>query len=143
MGTAKFITRVCSLLGMNKEESKGKVGINYANQSSPTDSAFKCSGAKRMLLQAPETHLNRLEIVYLAKINGIFDYIFTGGLEMLNPMTGIGSQASAHPYVYYISASKSWDPDAPLRLLTFYARQFDKCMKSWRIFFSCSKLDST
>ncbi len=60
---------------------------------------------------------------------------------MPNLMTGISSHASTHPYAYYISASKSWDPDAPLRLLTFYARQFDRWMKSWRNFFSCSKLD--
>ncbi len=62
---------------------------------------------------------------------------------MPNLMTGISSHASTHPYAYYISASKLWDPDAPLRLLTFYLRQFDKWMKSWRNFFSCSKLDST
>ncbi len=131
---------------MNKEESKIKVGINYGksflkvspktmvdehndfklHQSSPSGSAFKFSGAKRMLLQAPETHCNRQEIVYLAKINEILDYIFTGGLEMSDRMTGISSHASAHPYAYNISTSKSWDPDAPLRLLTLYARQFDK-----------------
>ncbi len=29
MGTAELIDRVCSLRGMNKEESKVKVGINY------------------------------------------------------------------------------------------------------------------
>ncbi len=29
LGTAEFIDRVCSLRGMNKEESKVKVGINY------------------------------------------------------------------------------------------------------------------
>ncbi len=48
------------------------------HQYSPSGSAFKFSGAKRMLLQASETHLNRQEIVYLAKINEILDYIFTG-----------------------------------------------------------------
>ncbi len=85
-----------------------------------------------MLLQAPETHVNSQEIVYLAKIYEIVDYIFTGGLEMLNLMTGIGSHASTHPCTYFISASKSWDPDAPLRFLSFYARQFDKWMKTWR-----------
>ncbi len=79
-----------------------------------------------MLLQAPNTHLNRQEIVYLAKINEILDYIFTGDLEMPNRMTGIGSHASTHLCAYYISASKSWDTGAPLRLLNFYARQFDK-----------------
>ncbi len=57
--------------------------VDYYNdfklhQSSPSDSAFKFSGAKRMLLQAPETHFNRQEIVYLAKINEILDYIFAG-----------------------------------------------------------------
>ncbi len=76
---------------MNKEESKVKVGINYGklflkvssktmvdcynklHQSSPSGSAFKFFRAKRMLLQAPETHLNRHEIVYLGKINEIVD----------------------------------------------------------------------
>ncbi len=88
-----------------------------------------------MLLQVRGTQFNRQEIVYLAKTNELWDYIFTGGLEMPNNlMTGISSHASAHPYAYYISVSKSWDPDAPLRLLTFYARQFDKWMKSWRNF---------
>ncbi len=137
---------------MNKEESKVKVGFNYGklflkvshktmvdcyndfklHQYSPSGSAFKFSRAKRMLLQAPETHLNRHEIVYLAKINEIVDYIFTGGLEMPNLMTDISSHASTQPYAYYISASQPWDSDAPLRLLTFYSRQFDKWMKSWR-----------
>ncbi len=60
---------------------------------------------------------------------------------MPNIMTGIISHASTHPYAYYISASKPWDPDAPLWLLT-YARQFDKWVKTWRNFFSCSKLNS-
>ncbi len=77
-----------------------------------------------MLPQAPETHLNHQEIVCLAKINEILDYIFTGGLERPDLMTGISSHAITHPYAYYISASKSWDPDAPLRLRTIYARQF-------------------
>ncbi len=146
LDTAEFIDRVCSLRGMNKEESKVKAGIKYVktflkvspktmidyynafklHQSSPSGSAFKFSGAKRMLLKAPETHLNRQEILCLAKINEILDYIFTGGLEVPILMTGISSHASTHPYAYYISASKSWDPDAPLRLLTFYARQIDK-----------------
>ncbi len=69
MDTAEFIDRVCSLRGMNKEESKVKLGINYGksflevspktmvdyyndfelHQSSPSGSAFKFSGAKRML----------------------------------------------------------------------------------------------
>ncbi len=69
---AKFIDRICSLRGMNKEESKVKVGINYGkpflkvspkamvdyyiefnwHQSSPSGSTFKISGAKRVLLQA-------------------------------------------------------------------------------------------
>ncbi len=139
---------------MNKEESKVKVGINYGklflkvspktmvdcyndfrlHQYSPSGSAFKFSRAKRMLLLAPETHLNRHEIVYLAKINEIVDYIFTGGLEMPNLMTGIGSHASTHPCTDYISASKSWDPYAPPRLLNFYARQFEKWIKTWRNF---------
>ncbi len=79
-----------------------------------------------MLLQASKTHLNRSKIVYLAKINEILDYMFTGGLDIPYLMTGISSHASTHPYAYCISASKSWDPDAPLRLLPFYARQFDK-----------------
>ncbi len=76
---------------MNKDESKVKVGINYVksflivslkttvdycnnfklHQSSPSDSAFRFSGAKRMLLQAQETLVNRQKIVYLAKINEI------------------------------------------------------------------------
>ncbi len=54
-------------------------------------------------------------------------------------MTCIGSHASTHTCAYYIFASNSWDPDAPLRRLNFCARQFDKWMKSWR----CSKLYST
>ncbi len=73
LDTAEFIDRACSLRGMNKEESKVKVGINYGksflkvspktmvdyyndfklHQSTPSGSAFKFSGAKRMLLQAP------------------------------------------------------------------------------------------
>ncbi len=48
------------------------------HQSSPSGSAFKFFGAKRMLLQAPQTHLHCQDIVYLAKINEILDYIFTG-----------------------------------------------------------------
>ncbi len=113
--------------------------VDYYNdfklyQSSPSGSAFKFSGAKMLLLQAPETHLNRQEIVYLAKSNEMLDNIFTGGLEMPNLMTGIGSHASTHLCAYCISASKSWDPDAPLRLLNLYARQFDKWMKTWRNF---------
>ncbi len=82
LDTAEFIGRVCSLRGMNKEESKLKVGIIYSksflkvspktmvdyyvdfklHRSSLSVFAFKFSGAKRMLLQAPETHLNRQEI---------------------------------------------------------------------------------
>ncbi len=105
---------------MNKEESRVKVGINYSksflkaspktmidyyndfklHQSPPSGSAFKFSGAERMLLQAPETHLNRQEIVYLAKINEILNYILTGGLEMPNLMTDIGSHASTHLCAY-------------------------------------------
>ncbi len=87
--------------------------------------AFKFFGAKRMLLQAPETHLNRQKIIYSAKIKEIVGTIFTGGLEMPNLMTGIGSHACTHPRAYYISTSKSWHPDAPLRLLNFYGRQVD------------------
>ncbi len=125
-----------------------KTMVDYYNdfklhQSPPSGSAFKFSGAKEMLLQAPETHLNRQEMVYLAKINDIVDYIYTGGLEMPNLMTDISSHASHYRFAYYISASKSWDPNAPLRLLTFYARRFNKWVKTWRNFFSCSKLDST
>ncbi len=72
--TAEFIGMVCSLRCTNKEESKVKVEINYGksflkvspkttvgyyndfnlHQSSPSACAFKFSGAKRMLLQAPE-----------------------------------------------------------------------------------------
>ncbi len=66
-------------------------------QASRSGSAFKFFGAKRMLLQAPETHLNRQKIVYSAKIKEIVGYIFTGGLEMPNLMTGIGSRACSHP----------------------------------------------
>ncbi len=62
-------------------------------QSSPSGSAFKFPGAKRMLLQAPETHLNCQEIVYLEKINEMVNYIFTGGLKTPKLMTGIGSHA--------------------------------------------------
>ncbi len=69
--------------------------------------------AKRMLFQAPETHSNCQEIVYLAKIDEILNFIFTGGLEMPNLMTGIGSHAITHPCAYYLSAVQSWDPDAP------------------------------
>ncbi len=132
---------------MTKEKSKVKVGINYGksllkvsakkmvgyyndfklHQSSPSGCAFKFFGAKRMLLQAPETHLNREEIVYLGKINESLDYIFTGGMEMPNLMTGISSHASTHPYAYYISASKSWEPDAPLIILTFL------CETVWQV----------
>ncbi len=144
LDTAESIGRVCSLRGMSKEESKVKMGINYGNsflkvppktmvdyyndfklhQSSPSGSAFKFSGAKRMLLQAPKAHLNHQEIVYLAKINKILDNIF--------------SHARTHPHAYYISASKLWDPDAPFRRLTLYARQFGKWMKSWRNFLPAS-----
>ncbi len=69
---AEFIDRGCSLLGMNKGESKVKMGINYGKSSlqmspktmvncyndfqlhqfSPSGSAVKFSGAKKMLLQA-------------------------------------------------------------------------------------------
>ncbi len=163
LDTAEFIDRACSLRDMNKEESKAKVGINYGksflkvspktmfyyyndfklHQSSPSGSVCKFSGAKRMLLQAPETHLNRQEIAYLAKINEILYFISIGVLEMPNLMTGISFHTSTHPYAYYISASKSWDSDDPLRLLTFYARHLDKWMNSLGNFFSCSKLDST
>ncbi len=101
--------------------------VDYYNdselhQSSPSGSVFKFSGAKRILLQAPETHFNRQEIVYLAKINEILDYI----LEMRNLLKGISSHASTQLYANFISVSKSWDPDATHRLLTLYARQFDK-----------------
>ncbi len=59
-------------------------------------------------------------------------------------MKGIGSHASTHPYDCYISAFKSWDPDAPsFRPLNLHARPFDKWMKIWRNVFSCSKLNST
>ncbi len=51
---------------------------------------------------------------------------------MANLMTVIGS----HPCANYISAVKSWDPDAPLRPLNLYVRQFNKWMKSWRNFFA-------
>ncbi len=101
------LTGFCSRRGMNKEESKVKIAINYGksflrvspktmvdyyndfklHQFSPSGSAFKFFGAKRMLLQAPETQLNCQEIVYLARISDILDNIFTGGLEMSNLMT--------------------------------------------------------
>ncbi len=85
MDMAEFIDRVCSLRDMNKDESKVKVGINYGksflkvspkimvdcyddfklHQSSPSGSAFKFSGAKRMLLQAPEiVHIARFWTTY-------------------------------------------------------------------------------
>ncbi len=53
------------------------------HQSSPSGSAIKFSGAKRIMLQAPETHFNRQEIVYLAKMNEVLDYIFTGFFRCL------------------------------------------------------------
>ncbi len=70
-----------------------KTMVGYYNdftfhQSSPPGSALRFSGAERMLLQAPETHLNWQEIVFIAKINEILDYTFTSGLEMANLMTG-------------------------------------------------------
>ncbi len=88
LDTTEFIDKVCSLRGMNKEESKAKVGINYGkpflkvssktmvdfyndfklHQSSPSGSAFKFSPAKRMLLQAPETNVNRQENVYFQRL---------------------------------------------------------------------------
>ncbi len=136
---------------MNKEESKFKVEINYGksflkvspktmvdyfngfklHQSSPSGSAFNFAGVKRVLLQVPQIHLNRQEI---AKIIEIVDNVFTGSLKIPNLLTGIGSHTSNHPRAYYISASKSWDPDAPLRLMNLYAREFDKWMKTWRNF---------
>ncbi len=36
-----------------------------------------------VLIQAPEAHINRQEIVYLAKVNELLEYIFTDGLEVL------------------------------------------------------------
>ncbi len=72
--------------------------------------------------------------MYLAKINEMLDCIFTGDLEMPNLMTGIDSPARTRLCAYYTSAYKSWDPDAPLRQLNLYARQFDKWMKTWRNF---------
>ncbi len=89
------------------------------------------------------SHLNRQEIVFLAKINASMDHIFTVGLGMPNLMTGISSHTSTHPCADYISASKSREKDAPIRLLNFYARELGKWMKTWRKFLSCSKLDST
>ncbi len=79
LGPAHFIDRVCSLRGMKKSRKSkwGSISVNrllvdYCNdfklhQSSPSGSAFKFSCVKRMLLQAPETHLNRQEIVYLKR----------------------------------------------------------------------------
>ncbi len=160
LDTAEFIDRVCSLRDMNKRESKVKVGINYGEsflkvcaprQWSTTTMTLNCINPLRRALPLSfrvrkgcrfmhQRHINRQEIVYLAKINEILDYIFTGGLEMPNLMTGIISNASTHPYAYYISASKSWDPEAPLRVLNFYARQFDKGIKSWRHFLAAPSL---
>ncbi len=74
-------------MGHEQGRVESKVGINYGKlflkvspktmvdyyndfklyQYSPLGSIFKFSVAKMMLLQAPETHLNRQEIVYLAK----------------------------------------------------------------------------
>ncbi len=101
---------------MNKEESK--VGIYNGksflkvfpkttfdfkwHQSSPLGSAFNSFGAKRALLKAPKTHVNRQEIVYLEKINEIVD-----GLKMPNVIVGIGSHASTHQCAFYIYAFKS------------------------------------
>ncbi len=62
----------------------------------------------------------------LAKINASMDHIFTVGLGMPILKVGISSHASTYPCAYYISASKSREPDAPLRLLNFYAREFGK-----------------
>ncbi len=78
LDTAEFIDRVCSLRGMNKGELKVQGRFNYGrflkasfktmgdyynvsslHHSSPPGSAFKFSGAKRMLLPASGTHLNR------------------------------------------------------------------------------------
>ncbi len=56
-----------------------------------------------MLLQAAEAHLNHYEIVYLAKINEIVDFIF----KISYFMAGFGSHASTHSHAYYISAFKS------------------------------------
>ncbi len=69
--------------------------------------------------------------------------IFSGDLKIPTLMTGIGSHANTQPCAYYISALKSWDPDAPLRPLNAYARQCDKGMKIWRNVLSCPKFDST
>ncbi len=53
--------------------------------------------------------------MYLAKINEIIDYIFTGGWKMPNLITGIGSHASTHLCAFFIFAFKLWDLDAPHR----------------------------
>ncbi len=117
LNTAEFIDRVCPLRRMNKEGLKVKLGINYGklflkvspktmvdyyndfnlHQSSPSGYAFKFSGAKRMLLQAPETH-RRLCIQQRST-----RFWTTGGLKMPNLMTNISSRANTHPYAYYIS----------------------------------------
>ncbi len=82
LDTAEFIDKVRSLRGMNKEESKVKVGVNYGDsflkvclprQWPITTMTLDCinplqlalfSGSKRMLLQAPGSRLNRQEVVY-------------------------------------------------------------------------------
>ncbi len=140
--TAEFIDRVCFQRDMNKDESQVKVRIDYSKSfnkaspkatveycqdfklqhSSPSGSAFKL----RIMLQAPEKHLNRQAIVYLEKLNEIVDYRFTGGFRMPELMTSIGA--------CFISAFRSSYPDAPLRSLSLYTTQFDKWMKTWRNF---------
>ncbi len=109
---------------MNKDKSKVKLGINYGksflkgspkttvdycndfelHQSSLLGSPFKCSGAKRVLRPAPETHLNRLEIVYLENINEIVDCIFTNDLKMPNLMMALTQVLTRAPTTFLHSS---------------------------------------
>ncbi len=128
MAKAKFIEGVCSLRGMNKDESKIKLGIDcdksfldvslkatddYCVKPSPSGPAFRLSCAKRIMKEAPETQLNLLEIVSSIQITEIVHYTCTGDLKIADLMTGIGSNASTHPCANCISSCKSWDLDAP------------------------------
>ncbi len=99
-------------------------------QSSPSGSALTFSGAKRMLLQAPKTHLNCQEIVYLERFNENEDYIFTGGLKVPYLMMGIGSHVRLLHFCIQIMGSRrsSQTPEA--------GWQVDENLEK---LFSCSK----
>ncbi len=107
---------------MSKDESKAKMGINFGKsflEVPPKTTVDYCNDFKlhqfspwALPLSFPvrkgccfkqRRHFNRYEIVYLAKINEIVDFIF----KISYFMTGIGSHASTHSFAYYISAFKS------------------------------------